>query len=669
MCALGAIGLGALPGCSSSSGASSKSTAKEASSPGTADGALVIDSAAWNYDADHDVYYQIGLAYCTAPAADAYESMAIYVPGAYFDATENGDGTYACTVDGEGSVGAFTATTAPYVMPVDTGGYAAQAAPTQYGYQKAASYLEAGFIYLYAGCRGRDNGTNDDGSTFAGGAPWGAVDLKAAVRCMRANACLLPGDHAQVFVYGASGGGAQSAVVAASGDSALYEPYLESIGAAMEDAEGNAISDAVAGAMCWVPITNLDSADQAYEWNMGQFSSSGTRADGTFTKELSDDLAAAFADYINQAGFVDGDGVTLALEEGGEGSYTAGSYYDYLQSVIEESLNDFLSDTAFPYTPTSQSTPMGGTIEIEGSGQGADGGVPSGDASGAPTGDAQGAPSGDASSGSGPSGASSSGDAPTGTGPSGDASDAPADGGSTGGAPSGDTSALPSKGDGDNGGMASSSSSTTYDTVDDYIAALNGDEEWVAYDSATNTATVASVGAFVRACKSPSKAVGAFDDLARSEAENNLFGIGDQDSAHFDATMAALLRTNASAYAGYSDWDSSYPDAYAADLALVDDLGVDSPTRQNMYNPLYFVLKSSDGAGTSAVAPHWRIRTGIEQGDTALTTEVNLALALRACADVEDVDFATVWGQGHTDAERTGDAESNFIAWVEEACA
>jgi hypothetical protein len=180
---------------------------------------------------------------------------------------------------------------------------------------------------------------------------------------------------------------------------------------------------------------------------------------------------------------------------------------------------------------------------------------------------------------------------------------------------------------------------------------------------------VTSVGAFVRACKSPSKAVGAFDDLARSEAENNLFGTGDQDSAHFDATMAELLRANASTYAGYSDWDSTYPDAYAADLALVDDLGVDSPTRQNMYNPLYFVLKSSDGAGTSVVAPHWRIRTGIEQGDTALTTEVNLALALRACGDVEDVDFATVWGQGHTDAERTGDAESNFIAWVEEACA
>ena len=29
-------------------------------------------------------------------------------------------------------------------------------------------------------------------------------------------------------------------------------------------------------------------------------------------------------------------------------------------------------------------------------------------------------------------------------------------------------------------------------------------------------------------------------------------------------------------------------------------------------------------------------------------------------------DFATVWGQGHTMAERTGDATANFIAWIKE---
>ena len=31
-----------------------------------------------------------------------------------------------------------------------------------------------------------------------------------------------------------------------------------------------------------------------------------------------------------------------------------------------------------------------------------------------------------------------------------------------------------------------------------------------------------------------------------------------------------------------------------------------------------------------------------------------------------DVDFETVWNQGHTEAERTGKATINFISWVNE---
>lgn len=66
------------------------------------------------------------------------------------------------------------------------------------------------------------------------------------------------------------------------------------------------------------------------------------------------------------------------------------------------------------------------------------------------------------------------------------------------------------------------------------------------------------------------------------------------------------------------------------------------------------------------VASYWRIRTGINQSDTALSTEVNLALALEAYG--ADVDFETVWGQAHVEAERTGDSTTNFIAWVVECC-
>ena len=58
----------------------------------------------------------------------------------------------------------------------------------------------------------------------------------------------------------------------------------------------------------------------------------------------------------------------------------------------------------------------------------------------------------------------------------------------------------------------------------------------------------------------------------------------------------------------------------------------------------------------------FRSCTGIAQSDTALTTEVNLALVLKNYG--ADVDFATIWGEGHTMAESTGDSTTNFIEWV-----
>ncbi len=603
---------------------------------------LIFDSSAWNYDADNDVYWQIGVSYCANPEAEDYESLGIYVPGAYMDATDNGAGTYTCTINTENSVGSYTADTAPIVMPINTAGYSAQEAPTSYSYSGLSEYLEAGYIYVYAGCRGRSNGENSDGSTYSGGAPWGVTDLKAAVRYLRYNEALLPGNTDSIFTFGHSGGGAQSSLMGSTGDSSLYYEYLESIGAVMLDDNGNYISDAIAGAMCWCPITSLDVADEAYEWMMGQYSDSGTRADDTWTSALSDDMAAAFATYINELGLTDEDGNILTLDATDDGIYTSGTYYDYVLSVIEESLNNFLSDTEFPYT--SGSTEM------------ADGGF----AGGGDTSSGDGAPSGDAPSGDAPSGDMPSGDAPSDGAPSGDMP-------SGDGAPSGD---MPS-GDGapSGDGVNSDSSSETYETAADYIASLNSDVEWITYDEATNTASITSIEAFVEHCKTATKDVGAFDDLNRSQAENMVFGNSEEDALHFDFTMASLLAENADEYAAYSDYDASFIAAYEEDLQNTDALGNDSQTRQNMYNPLYYISSSYDGYGTSTLAKYWRINTGITQGDTSLTTELNLALALESCDSVESVDFTTVWGQGHTTAERTGDSTTNFIEWVNDCLA
>ena len=573
--AAGVLGLGAC-----SSGGTASQASATASSQAPTDPKLTLDSAAWRYDATGDVYYQLGLSYVATPQASDYETLGIYVPGAYFTGTDNGNGTYTATINASGAVGSFTAATAPTVLPVNTPGYSAQKPPSEYSYDTIKAYMEAGFIYVHAGLRGKDSNSQ----TYSGNAPWGVTDLKAAVRYRRYNAASIPGDAAKVYVFGHSGGGAQSAVAGASGDSGLFAPYLAALGAATTDTSGKALSDAVAGAMCWCPITTLDSANAAYEWNMGQFASSGTRAEGTWTRAYSQDLAAAFPAYLNELKLTDSDGKPLSLESSSKGTYLAGSYYDHLVAVIQKSLNDFLSATSFPYTPSS--------TEMAGMGPGGGG-------------------------------------APSGGGPDGQ----------------------------------SSSETTTYNTVEEYIASLNSSSRWVAYDASTNTATITGLEGFVTSQKNASKDVGAFDGVDRAQTENLVMGSG-ENKLHFSSSSREVISKGQSKYSALSGWSNDYGvAAYEKDLATKDSVGTDMATRVSMYDPLYYLTQDSRGRGTSTIAPAWRIRTGITQGDTASTVEVNLALALQQ-AGAGSVDFATIWGQGHTMAELTGSGEENFIAWV-----
>lgn len=594
---------------------------------------LTIDNSKWQYDSDNNVYYQIGISYCSDPGSTEYETLSIYVPGDYMTGTDNGDGTYTCTINTSGTVGDYTAETAPVVFPVNTPGYVAQTPATEYSYDGLSDYLDAGFIYVFAGMRGRANEYDDDGTLVSsGGIPWGMTDLKAAIRYFRLNASSLPGDSDAVYTFGMSGGGAQSALAGATGDSSLYYDYLEDIGAAMYDADGNYISDATLGSMDWCPITSLDEADEAYEWNMGQFSDDGVRSDDSWTSALSDDMAEQFATYINDLGLTDEDGNVLTLEESDDGIYQAGSYYDYLMGVVETSLNNFLSDTTFPYT---ESTAFNASGDFGGGGD-------TGDAGNGITG------SGDETTTTDETAETTemTGDAPSGDAPTGDAP--------TGGAPGGDTS---------------TSEAATYDTVQDYIDSLNSDGDWVTYDADTNTATITSLEDFVTHCKEATKDVGAFDETDKAQGENELFGTADSDYLHFDSIIANLMEENEETYATYSDWDSTILDSYEADLQETDELGTDMQTRMDMYNPMYYLDDYYDGYNTSNVATYWRIRTGIDQSDTALTTETNLALALESNDSVSSVDFATVWGLGHTMAERTGDSTTNFIEWVNECMA
>ena len=520
-----------------------------------------IDMTAWHYNAADDVYYQTGLSYTANPADERYETMGIFIPGAYMNGTENEDGSYTLTVNKKGSISGYTAQTAPFIMPIETPGYAAANPPAGYN-STVKTYTDAGYIYIWSGARGREHG-----------APSGVTDYKAAIRYTRYNKDRLPGNTAAFFSYGMSGGGAQSVLLGATGDSALYTPYLEAIGAVMNE------SDAIMGSQSWCPITNLNIADEAYEWEMGV-----TRTGLTIDmRSLSNRLGAAFAAYINELGLTDERGTVLTLTQSADSLYHAGSYYDYLKTTIENSLNAFLAGTSFPYTPG---------IRPERTGSGNPGGNPNGN----------------------PGATTSSGQ-----------------------------SSNPYK----------VPLNTTYATAEDYIAALNAKGKWVAYDSSANTVKISSIEAFMRAVKNAAKSVGAFDDLNRAQGENILFGFDDGKGVHFDPIEADLLK------------ETDYEAAFTEDLGKTDALGKSISIRADMYNPMYFLCRYYKGYKKSTPAKYWRIRSGIFQGDTALSTETTLALALKAYGPgVKSVDFETVWGQGHTEAERTGSPHENFIAWV-----
>lgn len=482
-----------------------------------------LNMSKWKYNAKNDFYYQIGINYCEKPADEGFEKLAVFVPGAYMDAKKNG-GTYTCKLNDKSKVKGYTSVTAPIVMPVNTPGYAADRAMTEDIFdthkdipELISKYTSQGFVFVHSGCRGANKC-----------APSAVTDLKSAIRYLRYCDDVIAGDSGSIFVFGMSGGGAQAAILAASGDNEMYDPYLKKIGAVQ------GASDSVAGCMSWCPVVDFVTANAEYEWMMGA-TREGISAE---KKALSDDLAKAYADYVNKAEFTDKDGNMLTLAESENGIYQSGSYYDYIKGVIERSLNNYLSDNKL---------------------------------SGA---DAQ-----------------------------------------------------------------------------KYINEMNAEKKWITYDQTTNSASITSVADFSKACK---RAMGPFPAFDSTAVNNRLFSYDESKSCHFDKTLAKVLTKQNSDLAGQ----------YNSDLKKKDKFGLITEQRVNMYSPIYYLLKTEYGYGKSNVAKHWRIRSGIEQSHTSLTTETNIALALEACDQVESVDFETVWAQNHTEAERKGNSVQNFISWV-----
>ena len=304
---------------------------------------LSLDGKTFNVRAYENIVY------VKNPVDTVYEKMNIYIPEEYFTGK---------TING------YSATTAPIFFPNNVGGYMpAQPASTKnnsmgnrppmngqmpavagdkkpegmppmtggippmgFGGPKQNTVLVAlsrGYIVASAGARGRT--LKDANGLYTGKAPAAILDLKAAIRYLKYNDKIMPGDANKIISNGTSAGGAMSTLLGATGNNPDYESYLKAIGAA--DA-----TDDIFAVSAYCPITNLDHADMAYEWQFfgintykkGGPMQNNSQTASELSKEqiaVSTQLKELFPAYINNLNLKDKNGKKLSLDDNGNGSF------------------------------------------------------------------------------------------------------------------------------------------------------------------------------------------------------------------------------------------------------------------------------------------------------------------------------------------------------------
>ncbi len=261
-----------------------------------------------------------------------YQTMTIYVPKDYMET--DGDGNVT-GINHEAKIGNYTADTAPVVYLNEMGGWRSSSA-------KAAdtSFLDEGMIYVSAGGRSRD--AVDENGNITGKSPTQMVDLKSGLIELRANTDVIPGDMSRIISTGTSGGGQMSSILGASGNMAVYYPYMYEAGVlgVTKNSDGTYSSvydDSVYAAQLYCPIADLENADIAYAWWWVNLADKGGVYNGSITefeKRLQELEASAFVEYINSLNLKDSEGNALTLT-----GLREGSYYDAILQNISDALN------------------------------------------------------------------------------------------------------------------------------------------------------------------------------------------------------------------------------------------------------------------------------------------------------------------------------------------
>ena len=153
----------------------------------------------------------------------------------------------------------------------------------------------------------------------------------------------MAGDARKIISNGTSAGGALSALLGTSGNAREYAPYLRALGAT------NATDDVFA-VSAYYPITNLEHADAAYEWqfngvndyekidiSMLDYRVQRKTVRGTQTAEqirLSDGLKNLFPAYVNSLKLKNAQGVGRRTQGTRQGSLKTKTPPEFVQTAF-----------------------------------------------------------------------------------------------------------------------------------------------------------------------------------------------------------------------------------------------------------------------------------------------------------------------------------------------
>lgn len=329
------------------------------------------------------------VSYVTYPVNPAYQVMNIYIPDAYFttsEATPNlqynaqsapimfynkvggympalpatvsfksiSTGTTVMPPQGNmatpatasqlaGTPSQATAPTGMTMPPAGPGAPGAGPGGPDSTAQAMAQALARGYVVVSPGTRGR---TQQENGVWTGKAPAVMVDLKAAVRYLKANDAAMPGNAQRIISVGTSAGGAVSYLLGASANAPEYNKYLTALGAAQA-------SDDIFAVQAYCPISLLPIADAAYEWQfngvndyktikitMLDYNVQRQEIAGSLDakqKQVSQDLKNSFPAVLNSLK-LHNNGQALTLDAQGNGNFKD-LVYSYVMKSAQQQLD------------------------------------------------------------------------------------------------------------------------------------------------------------------------------------------------------------------------------------------------------------------------------------------------------------------------------------------